>query len=319
MDVSHREECTKGKLMCATVKESLVFSLGSKHKEVFKCHRCPEIQCLNLFDYLKKHKNVGGELYIYKLLEKKMKEKFDELNKYVCRNGELLGITCFLVNPIVDLEEESYLKDVLYQSAKDLKASMFLAFSGHYRQSMQVLRCSFENIISGVYFHSELCELRKNDATEKDFARLEKRFNEWKKSGRVNIRASLEILRRIGVLDRNEEKDWKELYGNLSRFIHTPEEYVFRVKHKDVLKDIEMTCPSTTYFSEDALQAWSNSFEKVFVAILKTIVEYHPFALETKSGKIAVDQLRTVEEEYGIPERKLNLLYKQLVLPHVNS
>jgi hypothetical protein len=30
-------------------------------------------------------------------------------------------------------------------------------------------------------------------------------------------------------LDQNEEKNWKELYSNLSRFIHTPEEYVFRV------------------------------------------------------------------------------------------
>ena len=158
----------------------------------------------------------------------------------------------------------------------------------------------------------------KNNATRKEFARLEKRFNEWRKSGRVNVRASLEILRRSGFLDQNEENDWKELYRNLSRFIHTPEEYIFRVKHKDLLKDIEMMCPSTTYFSEDALLAWSNSFEKVFVAILKTIVEYHPFALKTKSGKLAVNQLRSIEEKFGIPERTLNLLYHQLVVPHLN-
>ena len=295
-----------------------MFSLNSRHERAFKCDRCPEIDCLNLFDHLRKHKNVGGELYIYKLLSKKMKEKFDELNKYVCRNGNLLRVTCFLVNPVVELEEESYLKDVLWQSTKDLKTSLFLAFSGHYRQAMQVLRCSFENLISGVYFHSDLCELRKNDATKEEFARLEKRFNDWKKSGRVNVRASLELLRRIGFLDRNEEKGWKELYGNLSRFIHTPEEYVFRVKHKDVLKDVEMTCPSTTYFSEDALRAWSNSFEKVFVAILKTLVEYHPSVLKTESGKLAVKELRSIEKKFGIPERTLNLLYDQLVLPHLN-
>ena len=293
--------------------------LNSKHKEAFKCDRCPEINCLNLFNHLRKNKNVGGELYIYKLLGKKMEEKYDELNKYVCKNGELLNVICFLVNPITELEEESYLKDVLYQSAKDLKASMFLAFSGHYRQAMQVLRCSFENLISGVYFHSDLCELRKNGATKEDFARLEKRFNEWKKRGRVNIRSSIEILRRIGFLDRNEEKNWKELYDNLSRFIHTPEEYVFSVIHGDVLKDIQMTCPSTTFFSEDSLRGWSNSFQEVFVAILKIIIEYHTFALKTKSGKLAVKMLPSIEKKFGIRERTLNSLYNQLVLPHLNS
>jgi len=236
-----------------------------------------------------------------------MVEKFDELNKYVCRNGALLQATCFLVNPIIELEEKSYLEDVLYQSAKDLKASMFLAFSGHYRQAMQVLRCSFENLISGVYFHSDLRRLLKNGGAKEEFVRLEERFNNWKKSGRVNIRASLEVLRRIGFLNRNEEKEWKELYSNLSRFIHTPEEYVCRIKHKDVLE--KMDCLASTYFSEDALRTWSNSFQKVFVAILKTIMEYHPSVLETESGKMATDGLRPIEKELRIPERTLNLLH----------
>ena len=245
-----------------------------------------------------------------------MGEKFDELEKYVCRNGSLLQATCFLFNPILELEEESYLKDVLCQSPRDLKASMFLAFSGHYRQAMQVLRCSFENLISGVYFHSDLCELQKNGATKEEFAHLEAKFNGWKKSGRVNIRANFVALRRSGFLSRNEEKDWKELYSNLSRFIHTPEEGISRMKHED-LQNIDMTCPASTYFSEDALRTWSNSFQKVFVAILKTIVKYHPFALETVSGKMAIEDLLLIEKELKIPERIQNLLYFQRVLPHL--
>lgn len=244
-----------------------------------------------------------------------MDEKHDELYKHVCVNGCLLQATCFLVNPITESQEKSYLKDVLYQSAKDLKASLFLAFSGHYRQAMQVLRCSFENLISGIYYHSDLCELQKNDANKEEFARLEGKFNRWKKEGRVNIRASLEILCRIGFLNRNEERDWKELYSNLSRFIHTPEEYICRVKHKDVLK--KMACPASTYFSEDSLQTWSNSFQKVFDAILKTIVEYHPLALETESGKIAINDLQSIEKDLRMSERIRNLLYFKVVLPHL--
>lgn len=288
-------------------KGTLVSFLSSKSKETHSCHRCSEIKCLNLSYHprSRKYENSGHELYIYKLLGKKMGEKFDELNKYVCRNGDLLHATCFLVNPITELEEKSYLKDVLFQSAKDLKASMFLAFSGHYRQAMQVLRCSFENLISSVYFHSDFCELQKNDGTKKEFALLETRFNNWKKAGRANIHASIRELRRGGFLNRKEEKDWRKLYSNLSKFIHTPKEYVCRMKHED-LQNVEMTCPASTYFSEDALRAWSNSFQKVFVAILKTIVEYHPFVLETVSGKMATDDLRPITKELGIPEGTLN-------------
>lgn len=279
--------------------------LSSKSKETHSCHRCPEIKCLNLSYHsrVRKYENSGHELYIYKLLGKKI-AKSDKLKKYVCRNGALLQVTCFLVNPIFELEKKSYLKDVLFQSAKDLKASMFLAFSGHYRQAMQVLRCSFENLISGVYFHSDFCELRKNDCAKEEFVRLETRFNNWKKNGRVNIRRSLEVLRRIGFLNRNEEKDWGELYSDLSRFIHTPEEYVCRVKHKDILE--KMACLASTYFSEDALRTWSNSFQKVFVAILKTIVKYHPSVLESVSGKMATDDLRPIAKELRIPEGTLN-------------
>jgi len=285
-----------------------VFSLDSSPKETHRCHRCPDIKCLDLSYHsrARKYENIGHELYIYKLLGKKMAKKSDKLKKYVCRNGALLHTICSLVNSVIELEEKSYLKDVLYQSAKDLKASMFLAFSGHYRQAMQVLRCSFENLISGIYFHSDLCKLLKNDGAKEEFVQLEEKFNDWKKSGRVNIRASIEVLRRIGFLNRNEEKEWKELYSNLSRFIHTPEEYVCRIKHKDVLE--KMDCIASTYFSEDALRTWSNSFQKVFVAILKTIVEYHPFALETKTGKMAIDDLLRIEKELKIPERTRNLL-----------
>lgn len=284
----------------------MVLSLSSKSKETHSCHRCSQIKCLNLSYHsrVRKYENSGHELYIYKLLGKKMTNEFDKLQKYVCTNGALLKATCFLVNPILELEEKSYVKDVLFQSAKDLKASIFLAFSGHYRQAMQVLRCSFENLISGVYFHSDLCELRKSDGTKKEFARLEVRFNNWKKVGRANIHASIRELRRIGFLNRNEERDWSKLYSNLSRFIHTPEEYVCRMKYED-LQNIEMTCPASTYFSEDALRAWSNSFQKVFVAILKTIVEYHPSVLETESGKMAIDDLLSIDKELRILERTL--------------
>lgn len=283
--------------MCSQHENKFLgFYLGPEPEKTFKCYRCPETRCMDLFDHNVKYENIGHEFYIYKLLGMKIYEKYDDLNKYACRNGELLRATCFLVNPVLK-EKESYLKEVLYQSGKDLKASTFLAFSGHYRQAMQVLRCSFENLISGIYFHSDLCELREKGAAREEFERLERRFNEWKRSGRVSsIRANIEALRRIHFLARSEEQEWKDLYGNLSKFVHTPEEYICHVSHKDVPP---MWCIASTYFSEDALRTWSDSFQKVFWAILKTVVEYHPFALETESGKLAIRNLRGLQKKYG--------------------
>ena len=126
-------------------------------------------------------------------------------------------------------------------------------------------------------------------------------------------------MRRIDFLDQNKEAKLKKLYEHLSSFIHIPEEYVLSVKHSDLLKDVMVACPATTYFNVDSLKAWSDSFERVFGEILKIIVEYHPFTLKTDSGKLAINQLRSIEEKFGISEKKtISLLYNQLVLPHLS-
>ena len=52
-----------------------------------------------------------------------------------------------------------------------------------------------------------------------------------------------------------------------------------------------------------------NSFEKVFRTILKTIVEYHTVSLKTESGKEVINELRSIEERFGIKSRTLNLFY----------
>jgi hypothetical protein len=74
------------------------------------------------------------------------------------------------------------------------------------------------------------------------------------------------------------------------------------------MANIEVVCPASTYFNEDALRTWSTSFQKVFVAILKTIVWYHPFVLETKSGKIVIRDLLPIAKELGIPAQTLDSL-----------
>jgi hypothetical protein len=218
------------------------------------CTRCKVIECFDLFHESKDSVDAGNELYVYSILGKKVDEN-EDLGVYVCTNGRFLTASCFLTTPIFADSKGSYLSDILIQVTRDFKASIFLAFSGHYRQAMQVLRCAFENIISGVYYHTDLISLRKNKARADDLAALNRRFNDWKKGvSRVNIHKSIEILRRIGFLSIDEESNWKKLYGLLSKFIHTPEEFVTRIEHGGKIKlKGEIVCSAATYFSEKQL------------------------------------------------------------------
>jgi len=255
---------------------------------MFDCMRCELFKCLRLFDKSKDSVDAGNELYVYSILGQKIKEN-DDLTAHVCINGSFLNASCFLTVPIYTDYKESYLNETLIQVTRDFKASMFLAFSGHYRQSMQVLRCAFETIISAVYFQSDFVSLKRKKAKPEDFSKLQARFNEWKKQGRGDIHKSIEILRRIGFLSIDEEKDWHKLYSLLSKFIHTPEEFVTHVEHGGEIKlKGDFVCPAATYFNEEQIAEWSDCLQHVFAVLLKTIAEYHPEAFHTESGKLAV-------------------------------
>ena len=283
------------------------------------CINCRYIECLNLYKKSEDSEDAGNELYVYSILGKKIENKLD-LTAHTCVNGKFLNASCFLTVPIFRDHRESYLSDILIQVTRDFKASIFLAFAGHYRQAMQVLRCAFENIISGVYFHSQLVSLTRKKASAQDFARLERRFNQWKKEGRVNVRKSVEILERIGFLSTDEERDWDELYGVLSKFVHTPEEFVTHVKHAGEIKlKGDFVCPACTYFNEEQLIEWSDCFQRVFANLLKTLTEFHPEAFDTESGKLAVSICRGLLSQEFADKMKVSDKIQKILATLQNS
>ncbi|MCJ7560724.1 hypothetical protein MUO79_08965 [Candidatus Bathyarchaeota archaeon] len=271
----------------------------TENENLWDCINCKYIKCLNLFEKSKDSEDAGNELYVYSVIGKKIENKLD-LSAHACANGRFLNASCFLTVPIFDDHKDSYLSDILIQVTRDFKASIYLAFSGHYRQAMQVLRCGFENLISGVYFESDRRTLLKKNAAKEEFSRLDGRFNEWKKQGRGDIHKSIEILRRVEFLSEVEEREWHELYRALSKFVHTPEEFVTRVTHAGETKlKGEFVCPAATYFNETQLIEWSDCYQKVFANLLKTVVVFHPEAFNTESGKLAVGIIEQRLKEYG--------------------
>jgi len=305
-----------------------------KHEHKRECTKCKVIPCFNLYKKSENVEDAGGELYVYNLLGAKIDEKEKEIGTYVCSNGRFLEASCFLSHTICfDLKEKSYLKDVLFQVPRDFKASMFLAYSGHYRQALQILRCAFENLISGTYFHSDLVDLTKQGKSLKDLNQLERRFKQWKKGGPVAIRKNIEILRRIHLLDMEEERKWKELYHDLSRFVHTPGEFVSRETHggelaragevecaastyfneKELARAGEVECAASTYFNEKELSEWSAFFQRIFAILIKIVARYHPEVFDTIPGKLAVDtcilpELRENGEKIPVREEILGSL-----------
>ena len=273
----------------------------SEKKPDFSCMGCEYINCFNLFKKSEDSDDAGQEIYVYSILGEKVHGKWDFLSAHVCANGKFLNASCFLTGPLYKQQKKSYLAEILVQATRDFKASIFLAFSGHYRQAMQVLRCAFENIVSGIYFQSDLVNLINEKADAQHFAKLDRRVNEWKRQGRGDIRKSIEVLRRINFLSRDEEKDYYKLYGLLSKFIHTPKEFDTYVKHTtgETKLKREIICPACTYFHEEHLVEWSGCFQRVFALQLKAISTFYPQTFLTEPGKLATKMIEGMVKDFA--------------------
>jgi hypothetical protein len=137
--------------------------------------------------------------------------------------------------------------------------------------------------------------------------RLNRRFNEWKKQGRGDIRKSIEVLRRTKFLSLDEEQEYYQLYDLLSRFVHTPKEFDVYVAHKNGQNRLkrEIICPASTYFDEGHLAEWSNAFQSVFVVLLKSVATFYPEAFKTDSGELALKIIQGMIQQFPeIPTSK---------------
>lgn len=290
--------------------QGLISLVKTRNEEKVDCMRCEEIACLDLFDKSEDSVDAGNEMYVYSLLSNKIEEN-DDLRRHICTNGFFLMASCFLSTPIYDDFEKSYLSDILMQVTRDFKASIFLAFSGHYRQSLQVLRCAFENLITGNYYQSDLVKLVQENAKKEHFDRLERRYKVWRREGRCNIHKEIEVLRRVGFLSIDEERAWHNLYSSLSKFVHTPEEFTTRVRHGgEIHLKGEIVCCAETYYNEQQLIEWSDYFQRVFTIMLKTIMKFHPKAFDTESGKLAREN---IESEIANVSENIAVEIKQIL------
>jgi len=164
--------------------------VSSTHKDCLKCHLVP---CIDL--YRKIGEGKGGELYILELIRQKSIDLPPP-----CHSGTLLRVLCGVCHEIWELNNGSMPSLPLWlQGLRDLKASIFLLITGHYRASAAFLRSVIEMFIAGMYFDSKLLLIAEEASPEEIELKVKELAEEVDKFYREEYEVSEEEARELGV------------------------------------------------------------------------------------------------------------------------
>ncbi len=251
------------------------------------CARCHQINCINLFKR-GDDASIGGELYLYnQLTHSKITEK--RIDSHVCSNGNLLRCACFITASLYELYPDDFVVITSNELVRDMKASFYLAMSGHYRQAVLIQRCVLENFLYGLYFYTESHHFARNDEDRK---RVKKKFQSWINGG---FRKSDEYLREIiekgGFSSREENGSWGKLFSDLSQFVHTIKKTPTgrSIKYKDF--EIK-SCYAEVEFDKASLIEWSAYFQEVMFLILHKLLILFAPAKKEEAVALALKILR---------------------------
>jgi len=272
------------------------------------CAYCEITNCINLFRHTKDDdKLVGGELYVYKQLSHSGVLN-EELVKHVCSNGVLLQCACFIVGTSYSLNPDKFLTIISNEIVRDMKASFYLAMSGHYRQAILIQRCVFENFLYGLYFHTEDYFFSKNAEDQED---VRANFMSWIDGGfRKSDADLLDIIQRGQLISKTEKKEWRNLFKELSQFVHTILKTPTgrKIKYGDV--EIE-GCYAVVEFNKDSLIEWSRYYQKVLFLVLCKLITLYPSIKREEAVKLA---LKFIRAEFKRVREELNNPYLEELL-----
>ena len=239
----------------------------------------------------------------------------EKLENHVCSNGKLLQISCFISGTINESLPDDHLANISLEIVRDMKASFFLAMSGHYRQAILIQRCVFENFLYGLFFHSERYYFRNANIENVD-----KAFKSWANGehNKKSISYLLEIIERDGLISSEESKKWKDMYAQLSRFVHT-------ILHTPIGQKIkyggamgkefsflcEDLCEAEVEFNKENLIEWSNYFQQILFLVLYKLIILYPLVKKEEAGRLALSYLRA---EFKDAETTINDSYLSKLL-----
>lgn len=264
-----------------------------------KCLQCEFVRCIDL---LRRGRALeGGELSV---LAEELKSPAKVLP---CLMASPLQACCRLWSGAHEMLGEGWspLLDLVWQCMYDLKSSIFLALTAHYRSATQLLRPVIENLLVGLYFESKLrsCQVQEeSDSIYQDFLQWEDGkysvpFDEVRSvlptANRVKTLLDfgflVEWLHSQKILGGKYKSRLEKLEGTLNRHLHPYFPYT------DVGGGHCSSCPGLVSYDAKRYREWLRAFQNVTDSVISAIRAFHPRAEETENGKDALDFLQILE------------------------
>jgi len=253
--------------------------LEEEHKD---CLRCEHIKCIDFYREIDELE--GGELYV---LESTIKKRVH----LPCEVGFLIRPMCQLLYIIVS--NLDLISSPLYiQCIRDMKASAFLLFSSHYRNSIQVLRPVLENHLVGLYFDTRWINAetdKEKENVEEDFKDfIEGRYmvpsSEWKKlfpnrerrKRKIDHEFCVEWLVDRNIINTKFKNKIIKKFGVLNRYLHPD------FTRMDIYRANCASCPATVKYDENEYRKAIKIFQDIGVLILDVLCQYIEYHLPGK-------------------------------------
>lgn len=236
-----------------------------------KCFSCEFIKCIDFFG--------GGE---------RGEGEFAVLRETIklhgfppCIPGGCLYCLCRLFLALSKNDDYIGLPvtEMLVQCMYDLKSSVFLAFCGHYRSAIQVLRSVVENFLVGLYFtfleNIEAYDMWwKGEYVIPDDLFEKVRGRGFKAKKLIDYGFILEFLVKEKVI-KSKMKGWIEsrIIGPINNYLH-PNPIYFEIHERwgDHGK-----CPAAVKFNERKFKEWLTLFQRIVWLILRSLFDMFTF------------------------------------------
>ena len=266
-----------------------------------KCLRCEMIPCINLY---RVENDYYGEI--------KAVELYSKAGYTPCIAGLSIFVSCKLLDKL--LEKVDLPTDKIYlQAIRDMRTSVFLLLTGHYRSSMAILRSCLEEVLIGMYFDSKFLEAETDEAKEKVMMQL-KLFYE----GKYNVPKS--EAKQIGWRGQIKHLTFRYIIKWLSsekRGIRLSEKAIPKLNnlnrdlngyvHAKILETTKSDCPfcsTLVKIDPKEFRKCVKYLQKTFAILLQLFVSYL-FELNAFDDDILFVIIKRSKRDYSL-DRELN-------------
>lgn len=263
------------------------------HTNISKdCLKCSRIPCINLYDIHEEACLGEGEI---RALEK-FSNPFDHKLHPPCLLGVAVNTLCEFLSALWFSDRKRTVPSTPFylQGMRDLKATILLILTGHYRAAGAIMRSVLELYISGLYFDYQYLKAQSDDERNKI-------INEVKTGVRTNSSkwgfAFIKFLDRENVIRKETRANMGKLWNELCHYTH-PKEFELPEKGYPV-------CPAIVSFVKKDYEKSLKLFQELLAVILEDIIfnaycEKLEFIGEDKVKNITknvVERLKSAEED----------------------